>query len=174
MNQSTKRTAALAIFLSTLSAVVFGIMVYQVMAQGDRLVAQIEMLQEQNAQEASYYRLQRIAEESSADREKIQSFFLQKEGDSIDFLNSVEALAPAAGVALETDTLKSVTEERGTTWIEATFSFSGNRHNVQNFVHILETLPYLVRLTKLDMEAQSPALWRAAVVMQVQVVSYDK
>ncbi len=174
MSQSTKRTIGIAIILFTLAVSVFGVMVYQVMARGERLVEQIATLEEQQAQEASYYRLQRIAEDSKADRDQVQSYFLQKESDSIDFLNHVESLAPGAGVVLETNELKLLTEDGGANWIQATFSFSGSRFNVQNFIQALETLPYVVQLTNVKMEAQSSMLWQASVVMQVQVLTYDK
>jgi len=173
MSHSTKRTLTIAIILIVLATSVFGVMVYQVRAQGERLTEQIAILAAHNTQKASYDRLEQITNDSQADRVEIQSYFLQKESDSIDFLNHVESLALTAGVALETDSLKDIAEKGGTKWIQATFSFSGNRENVENFIRILETLPYVARVTNIEMGAQSSVLWNAVVVMQVQVLSYD-
>jgi type II secretory pathway pseudopilin PulG len=173
MSHSTKRTLTIAIILIVLATSVFGVMVYQVRAQGERLTEQIAILAAHNTQKASYDRLEQITNDSQADRAEIQSYFLQKESDSIDFLNHVESLALTGGVALETDSLKDITEKGGTKWIQATFSFSGNRENVENFIRILETLPYVARVTNIEMGAQSSVLWNAVVVMQVQVLSYD-
>lgn len=173
MSHSTKKTLTIAIILIVLAMSVFGVMVYQVKAQGERLTEQIAILAAHNTQKASYDRLEQITNDSQADRAEIQSYFLQKESDSIDFLNHVESLALTAGVALETDSLKDITEKGGAKWIQATFSFSGNRENVENFIRILETLPYVARVTNIEMGAQSSVLWNAVVVMQVQVLSYD-
>ena len=118
--------------------------------------------------------MQRIAIETAEDRAKLQSYFFIRESESIDFLNRVEAIAPQAGVTLETEGLKQVEgKEDGYVWIESQFSFSGSRDDVQRFVRILETLPYQLRLTNLEMSAQSSSLWEALVTIKVRVLDYD-
>lgn len=175
MSGSTKKTIIVALMLSVASIAVFGFMVFRVSEQGDRLVAQIRALEEQRAQEAAHRNLQRIATESQADRDQLKAYFLAKESESIDFLNQVETLAPQVDVALKTTNLQLTTEKdtkRG--WIEVTFEFSGTRKSVQNFVQILETLPYVSRLNSVTMEARSRTDWQASVTMQIQVLSYDE
>lgn len=155
--------------------VVFGIMLYRVMALNDHLQVQLAALKEQSLQEDSYYRLLRLIEETTEDRVRLHQFFLKRESDSIDFLNQVEALAPESGVVLVTDSLNTIRGENNTvSWIQASFSFSGTRHNVQNFIQILETLPYVQRLTSVKMAARSSSDWQANVTMQVRVLAYDE
>ncbi|MCA9358278.1 hypothetical protein KC902_03380 [Candidatus Kaiserbacteria bacterium] len=174
MSGSTKKTVIIALILTLASVAVFGFMVFRVFEQGDRLVAQIGALEEQRAQEAAHRNLQRIATDSQADRDKIKEYFLEKESESIDFLNQVETLAPQVGVALKTTNLQLVTEKNTKqAWIEVTFEFSGTRMYVQNFIQILETLPYVLRLNSVTMEARSRSEWQASVTMQIQVLSYD-
>jgi hypothetical protein len=175
MSQSTKRTLFIAAFLNLVAVLAFGSVAYQVVGQGQELTKQLDALGEQRAQEASYINLQRLADDSTEDRARLQSFFLRQESDSIDFLNRVETIAPSAGVALETNELKSLKEKDSEEeWVQASFSFSGSRENVQNFVQVLETLPYVLRLTDLEMDARSTTIWQAEVTLQVRVLPYDK
>ncbi len=175
MSQSTKRTLFIAVFLIIVALSTFATMAYQVVAQGHRLTEQIVTLEKQRAQESSYYRLFKLAEETTEKRARLQGFFLEKESNSIDFLNHIETLAPEAGVVLETEDLQSIKEKADETaaWIQASFSFSGERENVQNFVQILETLPYVQRVTSLEMQAQSSSLWQADITIQVRILAYE-
>jgi hypothetical protein len=175
MSWSTKRTILISLILAVVSITVFGFMVFRVVGQGDRLVAQIIALEEQRAQEVEYRNLQHIANDSAADRAALQEYFLAQESESIDFLNQVETLAPNVGVALKTTKLELVTDKATKhAWIEVAFEFSGTRDHVQTFIELLETLPYVSRLESVTMNARSRSDWQASVTMKVQVLSYDE
>ena len=138
------------------------------------LTEQLDALKEQNQQEASLLRLQRLANETEADREKLSNYFLLRESDSITFLSEIETLAPRLGLLLETEGLKQLLGEDKTSWIEASFSVSGSRQNIERFVQILEALPYVSRVTSIEMEAQSSDSWFAEITIQVQLLNYDQ
>lgn len=175
MNRSSIRNAIIALTLFCLAAVSFGFMLHQVNVEGDALTEQISILETRQAQEASYFRLLKTFEESEADREKLQSYFLQKESDSIDFLNKVEALAPQAGVELQTNGLELITDPTDETkWIEVGFSVKGARDRLRVFLQILEQLPTASRLMSVDMKAISRTEWQAGVKMRVRVLAYDQ
>lgn len=175
MSKSAKRNFIIAVILIALSLGAFALMVYQINAQGAELETQLIALEEERAQEASFLRLQRIAEESIADREQVRSYFLEQESDSIDFLNLIEAIAPEAGVVLATDALGLIVDPSDQSqWIEATFSFSGSREEVERFIRILESVPYVSRVTSIEMNARSSTEWRASVIIQVRVLAYDE
>ena len=174
MRKTTVRNTMISILLVVCAGVVFGFMVYQVLAQGSQLDSQIESLQADRARELLYYKLQRISEESTTEREQLKSHYLIKESDSIDFLNLVEGLAPEVGVIIKTNALEFITEEDKTKWIKVSFSFTGSRERVQNFIQVLEKLPYVLQLTKTDMKVLSNTEWSADVTMKVQVLTYDE
>lgn len=134
------------------------------------LTEQLDALKEQNQQEASLLRLQRLAVETKADREKLASYFLLRESDSIMFLSEIEALAPRLSLLLETEALKQLLSEDKVPWIEASFSVSGSRENIERFLSVLETIPYVSRITFVHMEAQASDNWRAEVTIQVQLL----
>jgi len=175
MNRSSIRNAIIALTLFCLAAASFGFMLHQVNVEGDSLTEQISILETRQAQEASYFRLLKTFEESETDREKLQSYFLQKESDSIDFLNKVEALAPQAGVELQTSGLELITDPTDETkWIEVGFSVKGTRDRLRVFLQILEQLPTASRLMSVDMKAISRTEWQASVKMRVRVLAYDQ
>lgn len=173
MSKGTIRIAIFAIILVVVSVSIFSFMVLRVISQGEELSLQINTLQESAAQEDSYYNLQRLADETALEREELQTYFLAKESESIDFLNLVESLAPQVGVSLSTVSLEEVIEDGNVAWVEPTFSFSGSRDRVGNFIKILETLPYVLRISSVDMASNAGSKWEVQVTMQVRVLSYD-
>lgn len=175
MSNSTKTTFIVAIIIFTLALAVFSFMVFQVNKQGEQLGEQISTLEAERAQQDSFFRLQRIAEETVRDREQLASHFLASESNSIDFLNLVEGLAPQAGVILRTNSLDvSEDAESGKKWIEVSFTFSASRSRVENFLQILESLPYVLRIESYTMNKKTGAEWEANVTMRVQVLNYDR
>lgn len=174
MSPSTKRTMVIAVLLIALASMVFGVIAYQVVAQGKRLTEQMATVAAQRAQEVAYNRLVGQAEDTADEREQLRGFFLQRDDDSVDLLNEVETIAPLAGVELETNQLDVIKDKSSNSeWIQVTFSFTGSRVNVQNFIQVLETLPYVLRLTGLDMSALPNGSWQARVTLQVRVLAYD-
>ncbi|MCA9361834.1 hypothetical protein KC906_00520 [Candidatus Kaiserbacteria bacterium] len=170
MSNSTKRNIVLAAVLMIASIAAFGFMVYQVLGQGEQLNALVANRDRYDAQKDTYNQLQRQAEETLAERQQLEAYFLKNEGASIDFLNAVEGLAPQIGVALETTALTLLIEEDKTKWVKASFKFSGSRAAVQQFIQLLETLPYIQRISSVDVDAKSATEWQADVTMQVRII----
>jgi len=175
MNSKTTRMAIVALILVVVSGGVFGLVVYKVLAEGDKLEAQISVLEKEKAREESYFRLQRLAEDTVDDRKQLASYFLERESNSIDFLNRIEALAPQMNVTLKTNGLELLVD-KGTdsVWVEASFTFGGTRTQVENFIKMLENLPYTLRVNEVDLMARSSDSWNADVILQVKVLTYDK
>ncbi|HEY0964600.1 MAG TPA: hypothetical protein VGE31_02280 [Candidatus Paceibacterota bacterium] len=154
---------------------VLGYMLFQIEAKGRQLKEQIKTLNEERGQEDAFYKLQRTAEESAGDRALLGGHFLREESDTIDLLTRIESLAPKMGVVHKIDGLQKVSDKTKTTnWIEISISFSGNEEQVDNFVKMLENLPYLLKITSLNLSAQTSTLWNARVTMRVYVLNYDK
>jgi hypothetical protein len=173
MSGEAKRNIVIAIILISVTVSIYGFMVYRVFDQGSELSSQVQVLAEQQSQESSYLKLKRQSEETAVDRDELRSHFLLRESDSIDFLNLVEDLAPEAGVYLKTNNLEEVVSGEEN-WVQAEFSFSGTRENVQRFIEILETLPYVQKLTAIDLQSRAANDWQANVTMQVRVLAYDE
>jgi len=176
MSPSTIKITAVSIVLFIIASGSFAFIFLQTQQQGEKLVAQLDTLTEQRTQEEAFFRLRRVAEESSAERSKLSEYFFAGESESIDFLNMVEQLAPEAGVTLETNSLNLIegTEsEDEKQWVEMGFSFEGSRSRVQNFITILEELPYVLKVITVDIVAADQTRWQAQVTMRVRVLNYD-
>lgn len=172
MSTKTIRNFVIA-FVAILSAgSIFAFMVFQVREEGKVLNAQTAVLGEQEAQESSYMRLQRISEETAQERANLRSYFLEQEGDSVDLLNYIDNLAVRSNVALQTKGLDLVDSERTSKWVKASFTIAGSEAHVRQFVEILETIPYVQRMTGLTLNAKSSTQWEADVTIQVQILNY--
>lgn len=174
MSQTTLRNLIFSSLIVLIAAGIFGFTLYKIEVERTQLAEQISTLTEQQGQENSFYRLQRIAEESAAARAELQSYFLLQESDSINFLNQVETLAPLIGVALETDSLNQLPEtDAGDNWIEVGFTYNGSRESVNRFTRLLEHLPYVSYVTQYSVTADTPTNWQAEIKLLVYVLSYD-
>ena len=175
MSKNTVTAIIFSIILFTISVTVLGLMIYVVNEKGKNLSEQVLALQTERSQDDSYYKLIKISEETKEQRHTLQNYFLARESNSIDLLNSVETLASQVGVYLKTEGL-DVVEDSSTKvkWIEASFSFVASREKVENFIKILETLPYVLRLTSADLSSRSATEWEAKITMQVQVLNYEE
>lgn len=173
MTRSTIKTLIIAVLLLVLAGGVFGFMFLETRSKGAVLEEQITTLATQRTQEESFFRLRSITEETVTERAEIREYFLTNESESIEFLTYVEELAPQAGVTLTTESLEAITDADQQDWIEVDFRFQGTRTEVQRFVKILENLPFLGRLTRLEIASQSSQTWVADVTMVVRILSYE-
>lgn len=174
MNKRTIKIFIAALISVVLAGILFGFMFYQVIERGNELNEQVVALEKQRAQENSYFKLQRIIEETSTEREKIENHFLKKDS-YIDFINEIESLAPVMGLALDTKSLESPDpkKEGDKKWLIITLELEGTRNNIEDYLKLLESLPYVSRLTDVKMSAQSSSEWVASVAVKIQILSYD-
>lgn len=175
MSRSTIRTLILSMLSLLIAVGSYTGMAYVVHKKERTLQEQLSTLNDELAREDSFYKLQRLFDDSKQDRELLRSHFLGQESDSIDVLNWIEDAAPKAGVNLETKGLQKITEkDTKNELIEASFSFSGRREDVERFASILEKLPYLSYITSLSLTARSSDNWEALVTLRVYIYPYDK
>lgn len=175
MSATTIRNIILSTLIILLTAGAFIFMVYQIRDKEAVLQEQLDSLNEELARGDSFYKLQKVSEESSSDRERLNKYFLHQDSDSIDVLNWFESAAPKAHVVLQVKNLQKITDkDTKTDWVEIALAFSGERADVERFVAILEHLPYLSYITTVSMSARSSTNWEAQVTMRVYIYSYDK
>ena len=173
MSRTTLSTLTFSLVCLAVVVAGFAFMLYKVHSKELILQTQLNTLSEVTRREDSFYKLQRLAEESKGDRELLSTHFVKQESDSITVLNWIEGLAPQAGVYLETKGLQKITEaETNTDWIEASFTFSGERAEVERFIAILERLPYLSYITSVSQTARSSNNWEAKVTLRVYLFTY--
>lgn len=174
MNKKTIRIFIASFIMISVSTAVFVFFINYIINQGDNLKAQIEKLEIQQAQASSYLKLERLSIETQSERDQIQSYFLLKDNDTIILLTKVESIAQEMGLSIKSGNLNTVTDKDKKEWLEVTFSFSGAESKVDDFIKVLESLPYVLRLTDISISALSSSDWKADVKMQIQIITYDK
>jgi UDP-glucose 6-dehydrogenase len=148
-------------------------MLLEVEQKGMVLQDQLIAIEVENKRESDFYNLQKKSEESTTERRAIETYFLSQSSASIDFLNQIEQLAPRAGVDLVTESLKEASDKKTKQkWVEAEFSFSGSRKNVDQFIEVLETVPFRSQVTAVSLSSQAN-VWDAKVSMRVDILNYE-
>lgn len=174
MSRVTIRNAILStVFLLAMSAI-FGYGLLVIRHADARLTEQVTALATNQAQEATLKQMQRTAEESAQDRQRLDQAFLADEGASIDFLNLVESLAREAGIALTTENLtKGTNPQTKQEQLIVDFTYSGMYQSAVGFLEVLENLPYLTEVTSFDLTQQLDGEWQVRTTLQIQLYTYE-
>ena len=175
MSNATLRNLGISAFFLLIAMGVFGYGLVLIEGQNSQLTEQITTLEKNQAQEASYRQMRRTAEEPAGNREILNTAFLSGEGESIDFLTTVESLARDSGLEITTDELrKNTTKDSKDEWLTIGFTYSGQYDTVVNFLEVLENLPYLAEITSFSLvESTGDVGWEATVTMKVYIYSYE-
>ena len=174
MSHTAVRTGIVALVLFVTALGVFAMLLSQTLVKQELLQEQVLVLAKHRAQQDTFFELRRTAEETTDSRSQLQQLFFLRGSDSVDFLNEVEALAPQAGVTVETESLTEIAEaDTGDQWLEMSFAITGLHADVERFVSVLENLPYAVRLTDLKLTERSSTISAANVTLQVRLLQYE-
>ncbi len=160
---------ALLLLVATIAGMI--LMVREIHKSEKLLGEQLTALSIGNERETRYFQLQKDSEESIEERKILSSYYLGHSGDSISFLSQVETLAPKLGVSLETESLNDGKDKKTKDeWVEVRFVFSGTRTNVERFISVLESMPYLSEITSINLTARAAEDWEATVTMKVFII----
>jgi hypothetical protein len=167
MSRFTTRNLIIVSVALVAAIAVFVYAGFFLMKKEETLRTQLETVKKEQQQESLYFRLEKLAIDSKAERELLRAPLLTQESDSIEVLTWIESLAPRSGVSLETKNLQKINDkETKTDWIEITFAFSGDEDDVERFVGVLEHLPYLSYVTSLAM-TESGGEWKATATLRI-------
>ena len=166
---------AFSCFLIT--AGVFLYTLYGINKQGIRLTESKKMIGEQAAKEASFNKVESLLASTKDDREQIKKLFIE-EKDTITFISEIEKNAKIVGVTLATNELSiipSVVDGNGIAGpalLVVGFDFSGSQTETEQFVRLLENIPYHKKFTQLSFAKSDANVWKASVKMQL-TLRYD-
>ena len=173
MSRSTTRNFIASIVVLVCALGVLASLYIVIGTKETQLKEQLATIKTQNDREQTAFRLEKIAKESEGDRQVPENYFLQQAGESISFLTEVEALAPQNGVVLKTDALEEGSDKKTKdTWVDATFTFSGTRENVERFIALLENLPYVSQINSVQLVAKTEGVWEAKEITRFAVLRH--
>jgi len=172
MNKRTKRLAIIAAVLFAVAVFAVVMFVREINAQSIKLSEQIAAIETDRAQQEVFTSVQRTSNNTLQTREELQSYYLDSQSDSINFLNFIEAQAAATGVELTTNSPTEVVNDAGT-FLAVDYEFTGSISRVENFIKQLENIPYVSQLEDLSLSQKSSSVWEARVTIMVNILDYE-
>lgn len=118
-------------------------------------------------QEEKRVAIDQIVNSYSTEIEKVRKFFVAK-GDEVEFIESIEDLAKNRGLLFEIDTIsQSPISGDKKEDIVVSIDIEGSWANVTNFIKELESLPFGVSITKVELDTKSGGVWAGLVEFAV-------
>ncbi len=100
-----------------------------------------------------------ILKSRSAEIEKLRRFFVAK-GDEVVFIEKIESLARENGLLFEIDTISQSTAGTNNKQdIIIKMDIEGGWHNVMTFIKDLETMPFGVAISSIELDAKAKSGW---------------
>ena len=169
INNTTKYFGVSVVFLLMCLGAAYLLLEYM-NGKGQRLEEVIEVVGTNQAYETQHASMSKLLEDTRTDRAKVSSYVLGEER-TINFINDSETLARDMGLVFSTDSLNvAVHPNPYIEQLEMNLSAVGDRATVEEFLHILETLPYLSHITSLTLSREGVSQgssWRARIELFV-------
>ncbi len=163
------------IFAVTIFSITFAMFVVAVFFLQDKISSfdeKIEILKKQQIKRLNGNKLRLLADLTADDRNTLSDYFLQKEEDAIVVLNKIESLAKKLGVKLKINHL-SLSENKKTSenWIEISLISKGDYKQILVFTEALENLPFLSRLTQINLVKEKDSdIWKADFTLSIMLL----
>ena len=172
----TKKTKQVAIVSSVLLVsiiVAVGLAVRMIILESVVLSDQVAAIAIDQSQQAMFVRLQKLEQETEGDRMQLRSYFLESQSDdSIDFLNYIEQAAEDRGLTIETINPTEV-ERADQKYLSVGYDISGSLTQVERFIELLETIPYVSQVMSVQLNQKSSMSWQANVMIDVAILTYE-
>jgi len=172
ISAKTKRVAVISVVIFICMLIVVGLAIRTIMAESKNLSEQVSAIAVDQSSQVAFVRLQKLIQETTNERDQLRSYYLESQSDSIDFLNYIEQLAKEQGVDLETLS-PTETEQGGNSYLSVGYSMTGTLNQVESFIQLLETIPYVSQLTAITLQRESTTLWKGDVMIDVAVLTYE-
>jgi hypothetical protein len=144
---STKRSLVVAVLISAVVVVGVVLAAYYTEVSGDALRQQVQLIANQDAEQALLAELQASAADTNIVRSDIKQLFLSR-GDVIDFLGSIESFN-SSEVEVVVDDIDEQEDEASPT-LRISLSITGEPAATMLVLESLETLPYASYLESLS------------------------
>jgi hypothetical protein len=168
MAPNTKKILIMSIVTVLVSVGALSFFVYKINSQGLLLEEQVKILSENNTKESAYIKLQRLAQETEVERALLANSFFKQEGDSINFLAEVEALASTLGLSFKTESLdKVIEEETNKEYIKISFVYSGQKDLVYKFSKLMDYVPYHSVVESLSLKKGVDDNWEGRLAISI-------
>lgn len=101
--------------------------------------------------------LKTLMNEIIEEKQKIDSVFLDKES-IINFIENLESIAGKTGASIKIGNINDNQEKKG---LSLQFNLTGNFNQLFHYLILLEKLPYLINIERMDFKKLAPNEWGA-------------
>ena len=172
----TKQFVAIALLYFVGSVGVAVYVVNRTVVAGNKLEQRMELVGKSQLRQERYDDLLHILDRSADERERLGKYLLT-DGTTVRFLTETEALAQKMGLSLVTDslTVKGMPNPDFKT-IEVNLRAKGSKDLVEQFLELIETLPYYSSLNSLIFTSAGAGSdsWEARITLVVGLHAYDQ
>lgn len=179
MTSNIKKFQSLVIALVFMGSMI-GLYIWMdtlVVSEGIALEKQAETISSQEEFSSQFRQLQSMVSETESEREKLETYILADDADTITLLTEIDAIAKQQNVILETNQL-SVDETKGAfNTLNLSYTLEGTEEALMNMLRIFETLPYHGSIIKVSIDRKasgaSPGSISADIALQLTIEDYD-
>lgn len=172
MGTKTKKIFIVAFITAIIFMAGLGFFIKLIRDQSLLLKEQVAISNENSTKEASYFNLQRLAQETEADRSLLASAFFKTESDSITFLGEVEKTASTLGLSFKTEALdRVIDQENQKEYIKMVFIYEGKKEVVFGFSKLMEVTPYHSVVDSLALRKLAENNWEGKMTILVMLNS---
>lgn len=138
----------------------------------NELTALNQNVRDLEAQEKRILAVRQSATESGVDASSLDQYFVDDTG-ALDFLKYIEGLAASSGLTSKTDVFDAqqdpVLSEQGKEYLKMAIRTTGSMNNIRLFLSLIESLPYNVKISRVDIRknGDGPKDWSALVDFSV-------
>lgn len=144
---------------------------------GDGLLAQVQLIENQEAFDTEYAMLLDTVESSTEQRAKLETFILNGEDDTITLLSELDVITQNYGVEIATQQLQEIEQTGDFNQLDVSFSLTGPEEQVVALVQLFETLPYHGRVTSLSMQRtvseDTASTMKASISLLLTIARHD-
>jgi len=94
-----------------------------------------------------------LDDKTKEDREKINSFFVKSDEETVDFLENVEALANSLNLEINIVSVNVLDIDENNQILDLNLKITGSFNSVYDFISLIDSLPYELSLDKFNMNS---------------------
>ena len=170
MNSSVLKLLIISFLILLLSASATFYVLREQRTEGSELLSAMEGLNSWDELNRARANLESEDVPNITDRERLSSFVLGDQDDTITFLAFIDELGREVGVAVGTVDLESDrTSEAGFDEIVTTLSLSGTTDSVERMINLLEALPYRSYIERLSLSREG-GVAEATIILRASIL----
>ncbi|MCA9365309.1 hypothetical protein KC723_00270 [Candidatus Kaiserbacteria bacterium] len=171
MNPTTKKVFIFSLVYFSVSLVVLGLIVFEVKRQGNNMVSDISLINQNVAFDQAQVSLQKLLNETKEDRAVINDMFLDNKRQ-INFLSDLENTADQFNLENKIISL-DLSDKTDNPYQDLSINMEviGEYSQVKKYIELIELIPLHSKVVKLVISNEEGSVWKAVITFTVTTLS---